>query len=92
MSNKENRVCDLDCFNCKFDDCICDSTKSPYGIIHQVRKKQTLEEKRAKKNEKAKEYYRQHREKCIAQASARYYRNREEILRKKREKNANKSK
>lgn len=87
----KNKVCDFDCFNCKFDDCISDSNKSPYDTIHQVKEKKTLEETRARKNRNAKKYYQQHREKCIAQASARYYRNREEILRKKREKNANKS-
>lgn len=87
---KKNK-CDYDCFHCKYDDCIDESTKSPYEKMHRVKKNDAVIDKKERDRIRAKEYYKANREKCIARASARYYKNREEILRKKREKNASKS-
>lgn len=65
--------CDMDCFNCPYDDCISDSTKNPIKV-----------EKNS--GEKKHEYYLQHREERIEYAKKRYYAKREEILKKKKEK------
>lgn len=67
--------CDMDCFNCKFDDCISDSTLNPIKI----------DDKKDQKQHK-REYYLQNREKRIEYASNYYYRKKEEILKRKKEK------
>lgn len=52
--------CDFDCFNCKFDDCISDSTKNPIKIENN-------------QGERKHEYYMKHRDKMKKDSLARYY-------------------
>lgn len=87
MTLTKNDKCDLDCFNCKFDDCISGSTKSPhYYRQYYAGHKKEIAESRKKYYEKNKEIYKQR--------SREYYReHKEEILRKQKEKrSAGKSK
>ena len=63
--------CNFDCFNCIYDDCIEDSTASPYN--YDTRKKEGS-------------YYSRHREERKAQSLQYYYKNKEKILQKRKEK------
>ena len=84
--------CDYDCFNCKFDDCIDNSNRSPYEKVHRVKKNGAIADRKERKRQNAKEYYKRHRKECIQRSLDNYYKNRDEILRKKRERlNAGKS-
>lgn len=84
--------CDYDCFHCKFDDCIDNSNKSPYDDVHRVKNDNAIEDRKERKRLNAKEYYKRHREDCIRRSLDNYYKNREKILQRKRERNnANKS-
>lgn len=61
----KDEKCDFDCFNCKYDDCISDSTKNPIKVENN-------------QGERKHEYYMKNREKLIKSASDRYYAKKEE--------------
>jgi hypothetical protein len=81
----EKKVCDFDCFNCKYDDCVSDSSYNPIKV--------EPTSQREVKNARRRELYRANREKNIETSKKYYKEHKEEILKKKREKyHANNSK
>jgi len=88
MARKKEAVCDLDCFNCKFEDCINDileaedyeeSQKLDNTIMAQRRQKNARKMSLYAKNKK-KEYFTEDRENEKAYARAYYSLNRERLL------------
>lgn len=83
-------ICDFDCFNCKFPDCIEDEknmpkeprTKKIDWDDPEVRKAY-MKKYRLKNEERIKalkhEYYKKNREKLIEQAKRNYYKKRDEM-------------
>ena len=80
-------VCNMDCFNCQFDDCICDILRNE-DIEEIEARDRKFDKKKAQKeanNERAKAYYREHREEKLQYAKEYQAKHREELLPKKRE-------
>lgn len=50
-------ICDKDCFHCKFNDCINDEIEP-----------EVIDEKTLRKRKNVAEYYRTHKEKCLARS------------------------
>lgn len=67
-------ICDKDCFNCKFPDCILDDSDAVdervlCDLDKQIEKSMTAEElRKQKQREYGKRYYQEHKEECRARA------------------------
>ena len=85
MSKKQEALCDKDCFNCKFPDCIYDGLDANDYAETSARDKiltQTPEQKKLAAQQRA--YYEANKEKLAAQQRAYYEANKEKLAAQKR--------
>ena len=82
-------MCDRDCFNCKYDDCICEEVTAEdlaglkkAEIVAGLRAEEPdeYEEIRRKKNEYQKAYYHRHKEQYKKYKAEYYRKNKERIM------------
>ena len=78
------KICNEDCFNCKYDDCMLDAL----GRYNEEPEPKELTEEQLKRKIKSARYYEKNKEAIKAQKKAYYYAHREEINAKRRKKKA----
>lgn len=76
------KICNEDCFNCKYDDCILDSL----GRYNKEPEPKEVSEKKMKNRIRMARYYQENKEAIKAQKKEYYYAHREEINAKRRKK------
>lgn len=76
------KICNEDCFNCKYDDCMLDSL----GRYNKDIEPEKISEQKLKKKIYRKQYYEKNKERLQAEHKAYYLAYREEINAKRRKK------
>ena len=76
------KICNEDCFNCQYDDCVLDSL----GRYNEETEPKEVSEKKMKARIRMAKYYQENKEAIKAQKKAYYYAHREEINAKRRKK------